>query len=963
MDVPHIQRAAGLRAGNTASQAAKSRPLKPPDLTQESARWPLQAVDDNTAAARHLTSSQSRHKTPRELEVFGHPSTTLERSVPATYHAPLRPRRGLDDPPFSRDPSARSFEEDQLAHERRARSYRDTTSEIISLYASRNVTSHNSTLCRNDDDASSTTPHARVPTSQRHTQSNSTHLRNASWQKSRTPGPYPTRLRRPGTSITSPPMTEARGREYSRMVEGERGHQKVAHNLYKTSLANNQRRAPPLSLRAEMNRSSSSLPSRSSPGLNHYMTASGRARTPSSTVSWASRPSDRYYMGSIDQSSRSASLTSIVEMYQRPMTSSSTCPAMRPTGTLYYDYSEDFKDPDSEDIRQPVIPLSPIPYRAGGGTKPTILQQDLQLKMHGTIDNPHIQGSAYSGYRRGYSRTDSSIEDSFDSYLQGSHDDSIEEIERAIANAISNAAADKLVAASEHLTAYTDACRNRREDSQTKTTNVANMSRRLPATERQYGLKTAAPNLEMNINARRASQLSLNKNFMALDPAFADFTSLLSSFERLAKSPFSRLSDEDDVDERHSRRSSKLSTMDTLDEMESMENPHLKRHQRNVATAQVGTPALSSCESPTEHPLSSGEGALILTPEPLSPRRDKGFNEPHLRFMKALPPLPAEIPSTHLTHANQNSSNKQAQNAGAISQARSLSLRSHISRSGSPGKLKLRVRTPSSSGDNDFACVSDGAKRERRSADECRPATSSRPPPKLKLKISRNQLGQGRNAQTESVIRNNRLKQCNALADVAQPPRNDVEKRIEKRKDEARSKGPNEKQEPLVTNVDPRESRVGSCQSSDQFNLSYPPTSVESVDVMLPRLEPFRESVEEVRAVQPETSETAARRIKPKFSLLRLRPANHAGPATLTKPAPCHACTQSEPEAKTVDKNIIVASTSQFDSTVTENRVGSVSVKSERVGNRVKRWATDAKRVVRSYVRRTLIRTPKSAKV
>ncbi|KAJ4144801.1 hypothetical protein LMH87_003671 [Akanthomyces muscarius] len=76
------------------------------------------------------------------------------------------------------------------------------------------------------------------------------------------------------------------------MAEGERGRHRTPHNLHRTSLANNQRRVPPLSLRAEMNKSSSSLPSRSSPGPNHYLTASGRARTPSSTVSWASRPSD-----------------------------------------------------------------------------------------------------------------------------------------------------------------------------------------------------------------------------------------------------------------------------------------------------------------------------------------------------------------------------------------------------------------------------------------------------------------------------------------------------------------------------------------------------------------------------------------------------------------------------------------------------------------------------------------------
>ncbi|KAM3444105.1 hypothetical protein NHJ13734_001584 [Beauveria thailandica] len=795
-------------------------------------------------------------------------------------------------------------------------------------------------MARHEDDSSSRAPHSRYPVGQRLMQSNTTHLRNPSWQKSRTPGPYPARLRRPGTRINSPTMADARSREYSRMMDGERGPQRAAHNLYKISIANNQRRAPPMSLRAEMNKSSSSLPSRSSPGPSHYMTVSGRARTPSSTVSWASRPSDRYYMSSTDQSSRSASLTSIVEMYQRPMTSSSTCPALRPSGTLYYDYTEDFNDSGPEAARHPDMPLSPVPHRVGRGSKPAILQQDMELKMHGTIDITSDSGPAHAACQRGYSQTVSSMEESFGSYLQGSHDDSIEEIERAIADAMSNAAADKLMAASEHTNAYTEA--------------------RLPATERQYGLKTAAPNMEMTNKARRASQLSLNKNVMALDPAFADFTSLLSSFERLAKSPFSRLSDEDDADERRSRRSSKLSTMETLDEMEIAENPYPKRHHRNIAAAKTNTPAPSAEGSLAEHSLSSGEDMLVLAPEPLSPHREKkGGNELHQKFMKALPPLPAETLSTHPAQAIQGSESKQNKNDSAISQVRSLSLRSHVSRSGSPGKLKLRVRTPPSSGETEHAAAWNGVRRERRSADDGRSTSTFKPPPKLKLKISRNQLGQGRTGQTGTVIRNNRLKQCNALADVAPPPRIDADKRAERVNDVARI---SEGHELLAATVAQRNSAGGSCQPSDQFNLSYPPTPVESAKVMLPRTGSLRESIEEMQRVQLDSGEALVRRVKPKFSFLRLRSANQAAPTTLSKPAPGHTCISSEPHMKFTKANLPSASTNQFDPTMNKNSAASVSIKSERMGNRVKRWATGAKRVFRSYVRRTLIRSPKSAK-
>lgn len=215
-------RTLGLYSSGTAHQSSISRCLKLPDLEREPSRRPLQTVDDNAAASRCFTGPQARQKVSHESEHFRQHSV-VDRSFHSTYHAPLRPRRDLDDPSFSRDPTSRSFEEDQLAHERRIRSYRDTTSEIISLYASRNTMAQNPTLVRHGDDASSTTSHSKHPASQRHAQSSSTHLRNVSWQKSRTPGPYPTRLRRPGTGITSPTITEARGREFSRMAEGERG--------------------------------------------------------------------------------------------------------------------------------------------------------------------------------------------------------------------------------------------------------------------------------------------------------------------------------------------------------------------------------------------------------------------------------------------------------------------------------------------------------------------------------------------------------------------------------------------------------------------------------------------------------------------------------------------------------------------------------------------------------------------
>lgn len=736
--------------------------------------------------------------------------------------------------------------------------------------------------------------------------------------------------------------------------------QKSAPNLYKASLANNQRRAPPLSLRPEMNKSSCSLPSKYSPGPNHYRTASGRARTPSSTVSWVSRPSDRY-LGSTDQSTRSASLTSIVEMYQRPLTASSTCPAIRPGRALFYDYSEEFNTTGCDNASETAMPLSPVPHRAAAVGQPVIPRQDSEIKMHSALDNAIIPEATNFAYRSGYNHYDSSTDESFDSYLQGSHDDSIEEIERVIANAISTAAADKLMTATERLKAYPENLYYRQEAHSSEPKNISNEGRLPSVTERQNDIKPATGNFCFSSATRRASQASINRNVMALDPAFADFTSLLSSFERLAKSPFSRLSDEDDTDERASKRSSRISTMEILDEMETVERPYQKRHRRNVATAQVTSPALSMSEPAAEQPLSSDEDTLTLKPEPLSPDRQKKIQlNLRQKCMKALPPLPAEKgPGRHHTAALGPAS-EGSKNDSGISEVRSASSRSQISRANSPGKLRLRVRTPSLPGDRDAGASPCGARATRRSADEDAANPTSKAPPKLRLKISRNHLGHGRSTQTGSVIRNNRLKQCNALADVAQPPRLDIAHRpdgIDKMTAYRENAGRKRVEKALS---EEQGSLEESCRPSDQFNLSYPPTQVEVPGGNLPRPESPLESVDERQTVQSEAGDLISRRIKPKFSFLRLRSATSAAHATLVKSTPSAKCHGAGLNGKLTIGNVDGIMPINFNAAGDKNPPPSISVKSERVGNRVKRWATDAKRAVRLYVRRTLVRSPKS---
>lgn len=131
-------------------------------------------------------------------------------------------------------------------------------------------------------------------------------------------------------------------------------------------------------------------------------------------MTWSANTADRYYNTSTDQSTRSASLTSIVDMYQRPLTASGTYPPFHSQGPFYYDYSEEF-DPQRASHEE----LSP---------------DFSTLKRNMSFDTPEkING--IEAYRQ--SETEDQLSDlSCESYLQGSHDDSIQEIEEVIANAI-----------------------------------------------------------------------------------------------------------------------------------------------------------------------------------------------------------------------------------------------------------------------------------------------------------------------------------------------------------------------------------------------------------------------------------------------------------------------------------------------------------------------------------------------
>ncbi len=164
--------------------------------------------------------------------------------------------------------------------------------------------------------------------------------------------------------------------------EADRRAQRTVHGSFKPTYCHGSKRRPPLSLRADLNRSTSSLPSRASPSPYQLGFAMNGIRTPSSSMPGLSRTYNRQHGGSTDHSVRSASLTSIVEMYQRPVVQNDAGQRFRPEGTFYYDYTEEFDRPVPLDtVMGAVSPLCPIPKRAGENSQPMVLRNDSQMSL------------------------------------------------------------------------------------------------------------------------------------------------------------------------------------------------------------------------------------------------------------------------------------------------------------------------------------------------------------------------------------------------------------------------------------------------------------------------------------------------------------------------------------------------------------------------------------------------------
>jgi hypothetical protein len=192
--------------------------LRPPSQL----RRPYQSLNETSALLRSPGPLESMLKTTTETGDIG--IFSIKPSTPSIGHR--HPRRPRPEVRVQKRPSRshpKGFQDGPGRDDRKSLpSYRDTTSEIISLYGSSAHPSLSRSLSPSSEDGyhshSLTTCSSRRIPSFKSSGTFQSLPSTSGLQRPRSPFPYPTRLRRPGVRPASPAMSDNGVIDYSRMV-------------------------------------------------------------------------------------------------------------------------------------------------------------------------------------------------------------------------------------------------------------------------------------------------------------------------------------------------------------------------------------------------------------------------------------------------------------------------------------------------------------------------------------------------------------------------------------------------------------------------------------------------------------------------------------------------------------------------------------------------------------------------
>ncbi|KAG6008314.1 hypothetical protein E4U21_004640 [Claviceps maximensis] len=736
-----------------------------------------------------------------------------------------------------------------------------------------------------------------------------------------------------------------------RMIELDRVSHRTVHNSYKPNSLKWARRPPPLSIRPDYSRSAASLPLGASSNAYH------RSRTPSSSHSSASRYGrfERHTRMPLDHEERSPSLSSIVGMYRPPSSAKNSRSQSQRACQFYYDYSEDFDNPtarESDVHQQPMAHTER--YHGDGGVEGECeysTNADGMANLNCAVEDERCAQKTHNEDKNVRSSSTTSAERG---PLDGEHggcnqaDFRLREV-RALRKLSRSAPPSSQQL--KHATL--------REDREAQN-ELASLTGDSPRTK----LLRVSKNLADQASDKISTRSNGDDAHCSPEQSIPDFASIFGSFDLLDRSPYFKST------------SSFAKALDATGENRSIHSADHASHARHLHDLS-STDTNSSEERVDESGFSLSRSAQdkkldILSPEPISPVRGLKVKNSIPQLMKALPPLPSRL-SQYVQTAAENSASKDTKHAEQLDaegcrdedamQDGPQKAQTRTTARASPSKFKVRVKPSTSQMRAPPTGITYGSNNQTHSGEipqDVAARAQAEAKPKLKIKISRAQLGQGHYATGGALPRANRLKDCNSLAELAPcsstPPKmadgSDVGGDSEKHDSQS------DKRHGSFDGVDelPIQSTSTSPQPSDPFNIPYPSSSDDNAtnsrsisssnkDTLVPRL-----------SCSPDTSLHHENGLRNKMSMFRLRLVESFSTNAMKKDEKAEELSRSE-------SHISINMTSKASET-NMTALGKPTSrcnkeKSDWMSNRVKRWAIDAKKAVRSYVRRTLERSPR----
>lgn len=394
------------------------------------------------------------------------------------------------------------------------------------------------------------------------------------------------------------------------------------------------------------------------------------------------------------------------------------------------------------------------------------------------------------------------------------------------------------------------------------------------------------------------------------------------------------------------------------------------RHRRNPANANIKMDNRNALASPRHIQGKENISPAILAPNPISPAHQLRMTNSIPQLMKALPPLPdeaqhnTEIPygtssigdraPTHLMFA---SSPAYTVSLGKSGPTRSATVpRANPTPCGeesakpsrdqipsNPSRFKVRLRSSRSAGLHSKWSMESLGVPERVSSNPIKP--------RLKLKVSRNRLSSGFLGPEGTVVRNTGLQQHSSLLELKKFPQRGALKTRSSFREALEEQLAQLGTDKRLSNIDEGTVRGPSRQLSDQFDIPYPSSTKGIVMAELVTQPKFESGTELFGRRRPSDRGAHLNPLSKKSSFFQPRK-----PRMINR-RKFKSTSNTYGSDATPYRSSNTRDSSSDDSVLAPSHIDTML--SRRLRNktrRVKRWATEAKRAVRTLMRRTLIR-------